>query len=134
MNNNTNNRNSQRMGACRNGGCLNNGGCANNGSHANNGGCSRRGGCPGRVGCGNCRVLMDRLRAVDFALNETVLYLDAYPTCDEAMSFYKQLVTERKQLVEAYETEYGPLTMYGNVANTWDWAEGPWPWEAEANG
>ena len=134
MNNNTNNRNSQRMGACRNGGCLNNGGCANNGNHANNGGCSRRGGCPGRVGCGNCRALMDRLRAVDFALNETVLYLDAYPTCDEAMSFYKQLVTERKKLVEAYETECGPLTMYGNVANTWDWAEGPWPWEAEANG
>ena len=134
MNNNTTNRNSQRAGACRNGGCLNNGGCGNNGGRANNGSCSNRRGRPGRVECGNCRVLMDRLRAVDFALNETVLYLDAYPTCDEAMSFYKQLMTERKQLVEAYETQCGPLTMYGNVASTWDWTEGPWPWEAEANG
>lgn len=122
MNNNTPNRNDRRMGTCRNGGC------ANHGGHANNGGR------PGRMGCGNCRALMDRLRAVDFALNETVLYLDAYPTCGEAMSLYKQLVTERKQLVEAYETGCGPLTMYGNVANTWDWTEGPWPWEAEANG
>ena len=127
MVNNSTNRNGQRMGVCRNGGCPNNGGTCG-------GGCPQRGACPGRVGCGNCRVLMDRLRAVDFALNETVLYLDAYPTCGEAMNLYRKLVTERKQLVEAYETQCGPLTMYGNVANTWDWTDGPWPWEPEANG
>ena len=116
MNNNTNHRNGQRMGACRNGGCANHGAC------------------PGRVGCGNCRVLMDRLRAVDFALNEIVLYLDAYPTCGEALSLYRQLVTERKQLVEAYETQCGPLTMYGNTnQNAWDWINGPWPWDPDAN-
>lgn len=80
-----------------------------------------------------CSAVLDQLRAVDFALTETVLYLDAYPGCREAMEFYHKLVAQREQLVEAYESQCGPLTMYGNGRNGWDWAQGPWPWEAEAN-
>lgn len=81
----------------------------------------------------NCRTVMNRLRAVDFALTETVLYLDAYPESAEAMKFYHKLVNEREQLINTYESKCGPLTMYGNHGGTWDWTEGPWPWEADAN-
>ena len=97
----------------------------------------RRGACGmnncGRRTGGGCKKILDRLRAVDFALNETVLYLDAYPTCREAMALYKNLVAERRQLVETYEGQCGPLTMYGNVSGSWDWTDGPMPWEADAN-
>lgn len=111
MINNTNRNSNTRTGTCRNSTCRNN----NRGEQ-------------------NCRSLMNQLRAVDFALTETVLYLDAYPDCNEAMCFYRKLVAQREQLVAAYEAQCGPLTMYGNSGNTWDWAQGPWPWEAEANG
>lgn len=99
----------------------------------------RRGGC-GMGACGRrtgergCKKTLDRLRAVDFALTETVLYLDAYPHCREAMNLYRSLVAERKQLVETYEGQCGPLTMYGNDGSHWEWTDGPMPWEAEANG
>ena len=80
-----------------------------------------------------CQTLMNRIRTVDFALNETVLYLDAYPESAEAMKYYQALVKERAQLMDAYERECGPVTMYGNIGNTWDWLRGPWPWEPDAN-
>lgn len=124
MINNTNRNNTNN----RTGGC----GCRNNlvgrSTEGRNNGC-------GNNNCGNrnCSELLNRLRAVDFALTETVLYLDAYPKCSEAMETYHKLVAERKQLVEAYENQCGPLTMYGNGRNGWEWTQGPWPWEAEAN-
>ena len=84
--------------------------------------------------CGNnCRTLAGRLYAVDFALNETVLYLDAYPESAEAMKFYRELVKERERLMDSYEGQCGPVTMYGNRSGSWDWIRGPWPWEADAN-
>ena len=84
-------------------------------------------------GSRGCRETLQKLRAVDFSLTETVLYLDAYPESAEAMQHYRKLMDERKQLVEAYETQCGPLTMYGNHGGAWNWTEGPWPWEPDAN-
>ncbi len=81
----------------------------------------------------SCQSVMNRLRAVDFALTETVLYLDAYPDSAEAMKLYHKLIGERNQLIDTYESKCGPLTMYGGEGNEWRWTDGPWPWEAEAN-
>ncbi len=86
-----------------------------------------------RTGRCNCKNTMTRLRQVDFAIQETVLYLDAYPKCREAMALYRSLTAERRQLVAQYEEACGPLTMYGNLGDTWQWTETPWPWEPEAN-
>ena len=37
-------------------------------------------------------------------------------------------------VLHAYEKACGPMTMYGNKSQrSWDWVEGPWPWESEAN-
>jgi len=80
-----------------------------------------------------CRETLQKLREVDFSLTETVLYLDAYPDSAEAMQYYRKLMAERKQLMESYETQCGPLTMYGNRGDAWNWTEGPWPWEPDAN-
>lgn len=84
--------------------------------------------------CKNCKTLMDQIRAVDFAIVETVLYLNAYPENCEALEHYHRLVDKREVLVGNYEHHCGPLTMGGNhSANTWDWTKGPWPWECDAN-
>ena len=61
--------------------------------------------------------LLRRIQAEDFAVYETVLYLDGHPG-----------------LRDEYEGKFGPLTIYGNNdMNDWHWIDKPWPWEREAN-
>ena len=88
------------------------------------------------AGCGRggCNERMKMLQAIDFALQETVLYLDAYPENQQALDYYHQLLAQRAELMEAYESNCAPITMYGNKSRTsWDWVLGPWPWEHGAN-
>lgn len=78
--------------------------------------------------------LLGRIRMADFALVETILYLDAYPDNPQALAFYRNIVSERNRMVEQYEKTVGPLTATGNRSNTsWDWVKAPWPWELAAN-
>ncbi len=84
--------------------------------------------------CKGCKDQLEQLRALDFAIQETVLYLDAYPDCREALTYYQKLIAQRKELMESYEENCAPLSIYGNVDhNSWDWVKGPWPWEIDAN-
>ena len=83
----------------------------------------------------NCAGLMKKLQAVDFAIVETALYLDAYPDCCEAKNYYHQLVKERKEVAHAYEKACGPLCAMGNVStSSWDWTRAPWPWHPDFPG
>ena len=75
-------------------------------------------------------ALMQKLRQVDFALYDTILYLDAYPNCRKALSHYHTLLEMHNKLTAEYESEYGPITIYGNESKTsYDWVTTPWPWE-----
>ncbi len=77
---------------------------------------------------------MNRLRALDFAIQETVLFLDAYPENRQALDYYHQLLEQRKQVLASHQKNCGPVSMYGNESRTsWDWVKGPWPWEPDAN-
>lgn len=77
--------------------------------------------------------LMDKIRKVDFAINETVLYLDVYPASQEALNYYHQLLRQRQMLIDEYQS-YAPLTNTGNTSeSSWDWINSPWPWKYEAN-
>ncbi|MBR2010305.1 MAG: spore coat protein CotJB [Clostridia bacterium] len=78
--------------------------------------------------------LLRRIQAEDFALYEAVLYLDAYPTNQKALAFYREHRKILDALKEEYRQKYGPLTIYDNIdSGEWDWVKGPWPWEREAN-
>ncbi|MBE6662551.1 MAG: spore coat protein CotJB [Ruminococcaceae bacterium] len=80
------------------------------------------------------KKLLDSIREADFVLVETVLYLDAYPDCQEALAYYHKWCERRESLVREYEKCYGPLTAMGNMSKTsWDWTKSPAPWEYEAN-
>ena len=104
------------------------------GDHPHDGGCGceshNSGGCAGN----NCKQLMEQIRAVDFALYETVLYLDVYPHSCDALETYHKLKARREELYSAYESTCGPITAFGNKSTTsWDWTDQPAPWEYDAN-
>jgi spore coat protein JB len=85
-------------------------------------------------GTANCTALQRKLQAVDFAIVDTALYLDAYPNCKKALEYYQRLRHERDVLAETIHAQCGPTTAWQNESNnTWDWIEGPWPWQFEAN-
>ena len=79
------------------------------------------------------KSLLNEIRALDFALLETGLYLNAYD-CEEAKNYFQTIKEKRERLACEYETSYGPLTMINGIENgNWCWTKGPWPWESEAN-
>ncbi|MBR6594654.1 MAG: spore coat protein CotJB [Clostridia bacterium] len=75
-------------------------------------------------------TLLRRLMEADFALHETVLYLDTHPKCKRAYENYKQMQKAREELAEQYRKRFGPLTYY-EVRSTdgWNWTDYPWPWQ-----
>lgn len=82
----------------------------------------------------NCKNLMKKLQMVDFAIIDTILYLNAYPACPQALDYYKKLVKEREALCEVINERCGPITAMSNKSQSeWNWVSGPWPWEPEAN-
>ncbi len=85
--------------------------------------------CCNRGGGRSCRELAQQVKELDFAINEVTLYLDAYPDSTPALEYYNSMLALRQQAVEAYEAACGPLTMYGNRGNSWQWVRGPWPWQ-----
>ncbi len=77
---------------------------------------------------------MEQIRAVDFALYETILYLDVYPNSCEALTTYHKLRAQSEELHRAFESTVGPLTAFGNESTTsWDWMRKPFPWEYDAD-
>lgn len=86
-------------------------------------------------GCANgCDKLLKDLQKLDFTIYELVLYLDAYPECEEALSMYNHLVCQRSEALAEYEHKCGPISILGNKSTTsWDWVKGSLPWEYGAN-
>ena len=82
----------------------------------------------------SCQNLKKKLQMVDFAIIDTVLYLNAYPKCAQALEYYHKLVKEREILEGAMKEKCGPITAMTNQSRSeWTWPLGPWPWEPEAN-
>ena len=96
---------------------------------------SQNGGCNSQNGGmnGNTSSLLKRLRKVDFAIVDTMLYLDAYPHCKAALEYYKKLVTEHNDLRKKLADAGMPMSATDNSTDGWRWIDSPWPWEYEAN-
>lgn len=75
-----------------------------------------------------------KVRQADFVLLEAGLYLNGYPTCMEALDYFKKAKAEAKAARCAYEEAYGPLTLSSaGGEHCFDWNKSPLPWEWEAN-
>ncbi len=67
----------------------------------------------------------------NFVLTEIALYLDVNPRDMNMVTLYNKYLENKKQLVNEFEKNFGPLTLDGiNMGtNDWNWQKMPWPWE-----
>lgn len=65
-----------------------------------------------------------------FALDDTRLFLDTHPNCEEAIRYYNDVQETRQEAWDEYTGKYGPLAFYEvSDCEQWEWNEGPMPWE-----
>ena len=76
----------------------------------------------------NQKELLDKIRAIGFAMHEAALFLDTHPDCPAAFDYFMQKKEELEQLTHEYNNNYGALTHGGVVGDTWNWVEYEWPW------
>jgi spore coat protein JB len=77
---------------------------------------------------------LKKIQTYGFSAYDMLLYLDTHPKDKKAFELFRSLVKKANEEKKEYEEKYGPLTSFGAAANeTFDWLEGPWPWEKEAN-
>ncbi len=94
----------------------------------NNGACRRTG------NTASVASLKKKLQKIDFALVEVNLYLDAYPHCRAALDYFNKLTDERRKIAYALAEGGSPVNARENAScGSWDWIEGPWPWQYDAN-
>ena len=79
----------------------------------------------------NRERLLRRLQILDFAIQETALFLNSHPKDKDAMQYYQNALRERKSIASDFERCYGPLTNRDNQSESWEYIKGPWPWERE---
>lgn len=80
-----------------------------------------------------CEILK-RIDQISFAVDDLLLYLDTHPRDEKALIYCRELVQERKKLLQEYAQIYGPLTIDctdSTSENSWKWMEQPFPWEKE---
>lgn len=76
-------------------------------------------------------AMLLEIQRLSFVKTELELYLDAYPDCQSALRYYREIVAKLGVITEEYEAQYGPLTAASTRGETWNWARGKWPWQIE---
>ena len=75
------------------------------------------------------QALMKQINEASFAIDEIILYLDTHPADAAALDYYRNMVTMRKQAMDTYQHQFGPLNVDHVYTNNWNWISDPWPWE-----
>ena len=75
--------------------------------------------------------LLERINTASFAMNDTNLFLDTHPKCQEAMEYFEKMKELRNTALGEYARLYGPLTIDTASGQTedWQWIHFPWPWQ-----
>ena len=80
--------------------------------------------------------LKKKLYELRFAMVELSLYLDTHPECQRALSLMKNYRMMYKETLDNYNQKYGKLIIKQRDSDSdtrWEWVNGPWPWENQAN-
>lgn len=76
-------------------------------------------------------ILLD-VQKLQFVTLDTALYLDTHPNDPVALYRHKMYTDQLKQVKDAYEMQYGPMTIFGHeYGDNWRYINSPWPWECE---
>lgn len=81
---------------------------------------------------GNRKRLLCFINEVSFAVDDSLLYLDTHPDCEEALCYFHKYNQLRNRALAEYEKEYGPLVIASaddSCRRSWEWMSQPWPWE-----
>ncbi|QQE77620.1 spore coat protein CotJB [Alicyclobacillus sp. SO9] len=75
--------------------------------------------------------ILHELQAVDFVVNDLVLYLDTHPEDQQALSQFNQFQRRKQTLAQQFEASFGILSGSGahHTGQRWAWTESPWPWQ-----
>ena len=78
--------------------------------------------------------LLCEIQAQRFAVDDSALFLDTHPTNRNALRYNAERRMRLAELIEHYQSKFGPLTAQSaeNPSEAWKWVEGPWPWEVDA--
>ena len=75
------------------------------------------------------KELIQKIMNYKFAANDIALFLDTHPCNERALKLHNEYVEKLEKYKNAYEKEYGPLTIYDETTS-WDkWVYEKWPWE-----
>ncbi|NLN14942.1 MAG: spore coat protein CotJB [Tissierellia bacterium] len=66
-----------------------------------------------------------------FVVLETALYLDNQPDDQNALRLHNESSRRYHQLLEMYETRYGPLRNTSMSDYPWGYVDDPWPWDVD---
>lgn len=72
------------------------------------------------------------LMKADFALLETVLYLDTHPNDTKALEYYEKARKAYHDARDEYEAMHGPTSADSDFAvknGNFAWSTNPWPWQ-----
>lgn len=75
------------------------------------------------------QALMKQINEASFAMDDVLLFLDTHPDSQEAMQYYQNAVNLRKNAMDAYQRQFGPLLVDDVTGNGWSWVTEKWPWE-----
>lgn len=73
--------------------------------------------------------LMKQIDEASFAMDDAALFLDTNPDNTDAMQYYRNAAAMRKNAMDAYQSQFGPLMIDSVMGNRWDWVTEKWPWE-----
>ena len=75
------------------------------------------------------------LNQMQFASHEINLLLDNYPNDTNMLNLYNNYKENYLNMLQQFETKYGPTMVSSNFLNKtpWAWDNEPWPWEGDAN-
>lgn len=79
-------------------------------------------------------INLDFLREIqelNFAVIETVLYLNTHPEDRKVLELHNEFATQYKNLVEEYQKNYRQLYAFYPTDYPWQWIDEPWPWQIE---
>ena len=79
--------------------------------------------------------LLDLLTKVSFAMDDTRLFLDTHPNCQEAMSYFHKMKHLRHEILKEYTERFGSMVAYYPAdCDPWDWNDKPHPWLSKRKG
>ena len=78
------------------------------------------------------KEMEQKLQELKFTIIDLIEFLDSHPKNKKAFECFKDMAEQYKVLRSEYVSKYGPLTWTDTAQkDTWEWVNGPWPWEVE---